>query len=139
MPVILRQKGFAFYFVMFDLTRVKVDVHESLADETVVIPVVIPSLDDGRTLAYRLHVANKPYEDVVWGWPVYYDPELREDQTIFEIPDDEGHFHTEIRPFWSPASFTIGESGVWFFSILWENGRDEKPVEFLDTRNVLSP
>jgi hypothetical protein len=43
-----------------------------------------------------------------------------------------------VRPFWSPASFTIGESGVWFYSLLWENGTDEVPVEFLDERNVLT-
>jgi hypothetical protein len=38
-----------------------------------------------------------------------------------------------------PASFTIGESGVWFFSLLWENGIDQPAVEFLDDRSLLEP
>ena len=32
----------------------------------------------------------------------------------------------------TPADFTIGESGVWFFSLMWEYGKDNggrgKPV-----------
>jgi hypothetical protein len=121
-----------------NLTHVKVDVHESPAHETVVIPVTVPDLEDVRLLAYRLHMANQPFEDVVWGWPVYYDPEVNEEEAGFDIPDGAGGFRTEYRLFWSPASFTIGESGVWFFSLLWEEGRDSKPVEFLDNRNLIA-
>lgn len=121
-----------------NLTHVKVDVYESPADGAVVIPIAVPSLVDVRTLAHRLHAADQPYEDVVWGWPVYYDPEVQEDEAAFDVPDGAGGFRTEFRPFWSPASFTVGESGVWFFSMLWENGRDEPPVEFLDQRNILT-
>ncbi|MBI3958035.1 MAG: hypothetical protein HY328_04420 [Chloroflexi bacterium] len=121
-----------------NLTHVKVEVHESPAFQSVVIPVAVPDLDDVRALAYRLHAANQPFEDVVWGWPVYYDPEVSEDEAAFEIPDGTGGFRTEYRPFWSPASFTIGESGVWFFSLLWEDGRNGEPVEFLDDRNLIA-
>ncbi len=32
------------------------------------------------------------------------------------------------------AEFWIGESGIWFFSLLWEQGKDKQPVEFLDDR-----
>ena len=31
----------------------------------------------------------------------------------------------------------IGESGIWFFSLMWEHGSDVEPVEFLDDKNVL--
>ena len=41
-------------------------------------------------------------------------------------------------PIWTPASFAIGENGIWFFSMLWESGVDQPPIEFLDDRN-LSP
>ncbi len=75
---------------------------------------------------------------MAWGWPVQYDPELQEDAAEFQIPDGYGGYRLEVRPFWSPASFTIGESGVWFYSLLWENGRDQAPVAFLDERNVLT-
>lgn len=118
--------------------QVQVDVRRSSSDQSVVIPVAVPSLDEVRALASRLHRSGLPFEDEVWGWPVYYEPEIREDEAAFEIPDGAGGFRTEYRPFWSPASFTIGESGVWFFSLLWENGRDEAPVEFLDDRNLIT-
>ena len=28
--------------------------------------------------------------------------------------------------------------GIWFFSLMWEYGRDAEPVEFLDDRNILA-
>ena len=37
----------------------------------------------------------------------------------------------------SPAGFWIGESGIWFFSLMWENRKDKVPVEFLDDRGVV--
>ena len=116
--------------------RVKVDVHQSNKNGAV-IPVNLPSLDDVRALATRLHVLNTPFNDLVWGWPVYYDPELKEDYAELEVTDAMGGHQTEVVPFWSPASFTIGESGVWFFSMTWEHGREQPPVEFLDDRNIL--
>ena len=38
----------------------------------------------------------------------------------------------------TPADFCIGESGVWFFSLMWEYGKGVEPVEFLDERNTLA-
>ncbi len=38
----------------------------------------------------------------------------------------------------TPADFCIGESGIWFFSLMWEHGKDAEPVEFLDDRNILA-
>jgi len=38
----------------------------------------------------------------------------------------------------TPADFCIGENGIWFFSLMWDYGRDAEPVEFLDDRNILS-
>jgi hypothetical protein len=35
------------------------------------------------------------------------------------------------------ADFTIGESGVWSFSLMWEHGKDKEPVEFPDDRNIV--
>lgn len=31
-----------------------------------------------------------------------------------------------------PADFCIGESGIWFYSLMWEHGNEAEPVEFLD-------
>ena len=101
-----------------------------------VIPIALPSLIEVRALAERLHALNTPYHDVLWGWPVYYEPELKDDHATFEVPDARGGNRIEIAPFWSPASFTIGESGVWFYSLTWEHGKDQPPVEFLDDPNL---
>jgi len=37
----------------------------------------------------------------------------------------------------TPADFCIGESGIWFFSIMWENGRNYAPNEYLDDRSIV--
>ena len=67
----------------------------------------------------------------MWDWPVYYEPELVEEGALFELPDNDDGMKEEQRSHCSPASFTAGESGIWFFSLLWENGREAEPVEFL--------
>jgi len=68
----------------------------------------------------------------MWDWPVYYEPEFVEESALFELADSDDGMKQKRRSHYSPASFTAGESGIWFFSLLWENGRDAEPVEFLD-------
>lgn len=101
------------------------------------VPLFIPNLDEVRALAMRLHADAQPYQSRAWGWEVTYEPEVTESDAEVEVADGKGGFVTEIMPMWMAASFTIGESGVWFFSLLWENGVDQPPVEFLDNRNVI--
>jgi hypothetical protein len=36
----------------------------------------------------------------------------------------------------TPADFCLGESGIWFFSMMWEHGAEATPVEFLDDRGI---
>lgn len=57
---------------------------------------------------------------------------MAEENALFELPDNDSGMKQEQRNHYSPASFTVGESGIWFFSLLWENGRKAEPVEFLD-------
>jgi hypothetical protein len=38
----------------------------------------------------------------------------------------------------TPADFCIGESGIWFFSLMWEHGQDLPPRELLDDKNILT-
>ena len=105
---------------------------------SVTVPVSIPDLADVRALAARLHLAAKSYRDRVWGWEATYEPELKEANAEVQVPDGQGGFATQSMPLWMPASFTIGESGVWFFSMLWENGANQAPIEFADDRNILN-
>jgi hypothetical protein len=103
----------------------------------VAVPIAIPEMEQVRALASRLHAVGKSYQDRVWGWEVTYEPEVDEPAAEVEVPDGQGGFRSQRMPLWTPASFTIGESGVWFFSLLWENGSDQPPVEFLDNNNIL--
>lgn len=105
---------------------------------SVAVPIAIPDLKEVRVFAERLHQLGKSYQDRMWGWELSYEPEINEPEAEVQVPDGKGGFVTETMPLWTPASFAIGESGVWFFSMLWENGSDQPSVEFLDDRN-LSP
>lgn len=92
----------------------------------------VPELAEVREYANVLHVRGDAYEGQMWGWSVHYEPELIEENALFELPDNGDGMKQEQRSHYSPASFTAGESGIWFFSLLWENGREAEPVEFLD-------
>ncbi|MBI1297288.1 hypothetical protein GC175_20245 [bacterium] len=119
-------------------TLVTVNTHtDNGPSRAVNVPLFIPNLDEVRALAMRLHADAQPYRGRAWGWEVTYEPEVTESDAEVEVADGKGGFVTEMMPPWMAASFTIGESGVWFFSLLWENGVDQPPVEFLDDRNVI--
>jgi hypothetical protein len=119
------------------LVKMKTDPNKG-QPRSVTVPISIPDLDDVWRLAARLHEGGKSYHDRAWGWEVTYEPELSEPEAAVEVPDGKGGFVTQVMPLWTPASFTIGENGVWFFSLMWENGADQPPVEFLDDQNVLA-
>ena len=104
---------------------------------SVTVPVSIPALEDVYVLAMRLHEIGQSYHDRAWGWEVTYESELSKAEAEVEVPDAKGGFAMQVMSLWMPASFTIGESGVWFFSLLWENGVNQTPVEFLDERGIL--
>lgn len=92
---------------------------------TVTIPVAIPDLESVRAAAAELHTRGLSWRGELFGWQAEYNPEQS------EPPLDSKMTFT-------PADFCIGESGIWFFSLMWEDGRDAPPVEFLDDRNVLT-
>ena len=90
-----------------------------------IIPVVIPDLDEVRKFAYQLHAKAKAWRGEAFGWQAEYNPQRE------EPPLDSNMKFT-------PADFCIGESAIWFFSLMWEEGKHSDPVEFLDNKNVLS-
>ena len=93
-------------------------------DESTTLPVVIPSFDEVRTFAGLLHKGGQAWQGELWGWPAEYTPESR------RKPLDSKMTFT-------PAEFWIGVSGIWFFSMMWEDGSSKPPAEFLDERGVV--
>jgi hypothetical protein len=89
-----------------------------------VLPVVIPDLSEVRAFANHLHVTGKRWQGEIFGWPAEYTPESR------KRPLD-----SKMR--FTPANFWIGESGIWFFSLMWEHGKNKEAVEFLDDRGIV--
>ena len=102
----------------------KVRVRPYSDGEVLVVPVAVPDLDEVRAFAAALHAKGKAWNGEAFGWQAEYNPERP------EPPLDSKMTFT-------PADFCIGESGIWFFSLMWEHGRDAEPVEFLDDRNIL--
>lgn len=88
------------------------------------IPVIIPDLAELRKFAAAIHAAGKFWQGDAFGWHAEYHPERA------ESPIDSKMKFT-------PADFCVGESSVWFFSLMWEHGSDAAPVEFVDDRNVI--
>ena len=101
----------------------KVKVLPSTGESTL-LPVIIPDFDEVRTLARLLHSAAKPWQGELLGWPAEYTPASR------RKPIDSKMTFT-------PAEFWIGVSGIWFFSMMWEDGSHREPVEFLDDRGLV--
>ena len=91
-----------------------------------ILPVAIPDLREVKTFAHTLHAAGKHWQGEFLGWQVEYTPESD------AKPEDSNMQFT-------PADFWIGESGIWFFSLMWEHGKDKEPVEFLDERGIVQP
>ncbi len=88
-----------------------------------VVPVVVPSLEEVRAFALERHAKGEAWQGEIFGWDAEYNPER------LDAPLDSNMTFT-------PADFCIGESGIWFFSLMWEYGRDAEPVEFLDDRRL---
>lgn len=88
------------------------------------VPIMIPELNEVEKFATELHAEGKFWRGEAFGWQAEYNPERS------EAPLDSKMTFT-------PADFCIGESGIWFFSLMWEHGKDVAPVEFLDDCNVL--
>jgi hypothetical protein len=102
-------------------TKARIKTHENYAS---IVPVVVPDLDEVREFAAKLHAEGRAWKGEAFGWQAEYNPERP------EPPLDSKMTFT-------PADFCIGESGIWFFSLMWEHGSDAEPVEFLDDRNIV--
>lgn len=96
------------------------------ADYSPVLPVVIPDLNEVKAFANHLHTVGKAWKGELFGWSAEYTPERRKKPA-----------GSKMR--FTPADFWIGESEIWFFSLMWEHGKHRAPVEFLDDRGIVKP
>lgn len=83
-----------------------------------------PNLDEVRLFANQLHAKGEHWRGEAFGWDTEYSREQAQPAL-----DSKMSF--------TPADFCIGESGIWFFSLMWEHGRWQPPAEFLDERSLL--
>ncbi|MBK8430494.1 MAG: hypothetical protein IPL28_04035 [Chloroflexi bacterium] len=89
-----------------------------------IIPIAIPDLEEVRAFAAVLHAQATTWHGEFMGWEAEYHPELS------NPPLDSKMTFT-------PADFCIGESGIWFFSLMWEKGHALPPNEFLDDKSLV--
>jgi len=89
-----------------------------------IVPIVIPDLNEVRRFAADLHAKRKAWSGEAFGWQAEYTPSRKEPPLDSKMT-------------WTPADFCIGESGIWFFSLMWERGDTAEPVEFLDDKNIV--
>jgi hypothetical protein len=102
--------------------KAKIRLHDGYES---IVPVLIPELDEVRRFAADLHAKGEPWTGDAFGWPAEYHPQ-----------QSDPPLDSKMR--FTPADFCIGESGVWFFSLMWELADDAPPVEFVDDRNILT-
>lgn len=104
---------------------VRAKIQRPAIEAVSMVPIFVPDLSEVRLRALELHSRGQAWEGEAFGWDAEYSPERP------EPPLDSKMTFT-------PADFCIGESRIWFFSMMWENGRDQTPVEFVDDRNLVA-
>lgn len=92
-------------------------------NDAITLPISVPNLNEVRAFAHKVHLQNQTWYGEAFGWQAEYHPEKS------KAPLDSNMTFT-------PADFCIGESGFWFFSMMWESGRDTEPLEYLDDRTL---
>lgn len=82
-----------------------------------------PDLNQVREFAAKLHAEGQPWMGEAFRWQAEYNPESPE-----RLLDSKMRF--------APADFVIGESGIWFFSLMWEHGKIKNLSNFSMTETL---
>lgn len=106
------------------MLTVKARVKPQKYRSDLVVPISVPDLKEVKEFAARIHAIGKLWKGEAFGWPAEYNP-------------SQSTPPLDSKMTFTPADFCIGESGIWFYSLMWEHGDDQEPVEFLDDRNLL--
>jgi hypothetical protein len=102
--------------------RARVGIRHNSTDP--IVPIMVPDLDEVRQFAHALHLQRRAWHGVAFGWQAEYNPSRP------KPPLDSKMTFT-------PADFCIGESGIWFYSMMWEHGDELPPVEFIDDQAII--
>lgn len=95
------------------------------ADDGLILPLAVPDLKEVKAFADHLHSLGKSWRGELFGWQAEYTPKSD------KKPIDSNMTFT-------PADLWIGESGIWFYSLMWEHGKDKEPRELLDDRGIVT-
>ncbi len=106
------------------MTTVKIRIQARNGEHAPIVPIVIPDIDDIMAFAKELHAKGQTWNGEAFGWTAEYNPE-KSDPPL------------DSKMTFTPADFCIGESGIWFYSLMWENGKEAEPVAFLDDGNII--
>lgn len=93
-------------------------------DYSPILPLAIPDLGEVKAFANYLHAVGRHWQGEIFGWSAEYTPESRRKPSASKMT-------------FTPADFWIGESIIWFYSLMWEQGKDKEPTEFLDDRGIV--
>ena len=101
--------------------KAKLELYE---DMPIIVPIVIPEIAEVKLWANQLHQQGQAWRGEMGGWQAEYNPERA------EPPLDSKMTFT-------PADFCMGESDIWFYSLMWEQGKDNEPIEYLDESHIV--
>jgi hypothetical protein len=80
--------------------------------------LAIPDLAEVKAFATYLHTYGKHWKWEIFGWSAEYNLERRRKPS-------------GSRMAFTPADFWIGERGIWFFSLMREDGKDKEPTALM--------
>lgn len=91
---------------------------------TPIIPVLIPNLEDVRALVKDLHQLKMDWQGSAFGWEAEYHASRPKQPEYSKMS-------------FTPAEFWIGDSTIWGFSMMWDDGNDQPPSEAISDWNTV--
>jgi hypothetical protein len=97
------------------------------------VDVEIPTDEEIKRIAMRMHKSGKPCLETILGWKVFYRPRGQFSYTTISMDPFEDKQGTPSTPrkFDEPSEFTFGYKAPWKVVLLWKDGDDKPPTKFL--------
>jgi hypothetical protein len=88
----------------------------------ITVELEVPTVDQVRPLAERLHAIGQPWSGTEFGFPATYTPRYQTEIVARALLAPEGQGATETYTSTHPATFEIGNhKTVWYMGCKWEN------------------